>query len=173
MLRLTLLFASVVLLSALALAFFISLTGRSLDMWVMFVMQGAVIGAVANTVLQMWRLGIRDGFGLVPRWSKVVLPVLAVTGAGLMATNLLRAMPSSSPSGQAVSSYSANTRGGECVATYNRTEVVVVPMEACEALARTGSFVFVGGWLLFGAAGLWLALLVTNARVGGTLARSP
>jgi len=172
MLRLTLPFASVALLSALALALFISLTGRSLDMWVMFVMQGAVIGAVANAVLQMRRRGIRDGFGLVPRWSKVVLPVVAVTGAGLMATNILRAAPRLSPSSQVVSSYSANTHGGECVATYNRTEVVVVPMEACEALARTATFAFVGGWLLFGSAGLWLALLVANARVGALRDRS-
>ena len=59
-----------------------------------------------------------------------------------------------------------------CRLTYNRTEVVVVPMESCEALAKTGSLAFVGGWLLFGSIGLWFALVVANARAGGPRDRS-
>jgi hypothetical protein len=163
MLRLTLPLAAVALLGGLASLVVVAVGGRSLNGWLVPLMQAVVIAALANALWQARRRGITSGFALVPAWTKVVLPMVAVAGGGLMATNLIGAMPRVSPSGQKVHSYSASAASGECRATYNKTENLVVPMKACEALARTASLAFVGAWLLFGSVGLWFALLVANA----------
>ena len=84
-------------------------------------------------------------------------------GGILSIVTLSGAMPLTTSSGVAVSSYNAEAIvAGVCCFTYNRVEVVVRPINECRAFEKTASLVVAGGLLLFAAVGVWLAHLETG-----------
>lgn len=142
-------------------------SGEALGMWVMFPMQVLVIVSFANALRQVRKHRIRNYLAIRPSAAAVPLVVAVLVGAGMMMTNILSGMPRVSPSGESVHAYSANATGGECRATYNKVEHAVLPMKACDDMARHMSLAFNGAWLLFGAISLWFAMLVKEPRLEG------
>jgi asparagine N-glycosylation enzyme membrane subunit Stt3 len=93
----------------------------------------------------------------VPAALLIALSVMLAAGLISIAYGFANVMPAKSPTGEAVSQFSANFEGGICYATYNRGLPVRMPSAFCDDFIRQFSVAFCGFWLVGSAIANWAA----------------
>jgi hypothetical protein len=125
-------------------------------MYFAFPMQAGVILAVAY-LFRQYRKNLCKWDQAVPSLLYVVVPLMVFCGVIAIAYGFSNAMPSRTPSGEFVSSYSANFENGVCQVVYIKVQSFVMPAHICTDFVRKLGTAFCGFWLIGSAIINWFS----------------
>ncbi len=127
-----------------------------LFMYFAFPMQAGVILA-AGYLFRQHRKKLCKWDQVVPSLLYPALLLMILCGAIAIAYGFTNAMPSRTPAGEFVSSYSANLENGVCRVVYNKVQSFEMPAQICTDFARKLGTAFCGFWLVGSAIINWFA----------------
>jgi hypothetical protein len=137
--------------------------GAAVASWLVFLLGAGIVVSFGIQILRVRRE--QRQFALsqyLPPHVQTAVVIAGAAGGILFLVNMLGAMPPKTPSGVAVSAFSAEAIAGVCRLTYNGVETVVRPISECQSFEKKGSLIVSGAFVLFSAVGVWLAHLATG-----------
>ena len=117
------------------------------------------IGIVVSFSILIFSKKSKDNWkGSVPIYLQILLPIVTITGLGILINGFSNVMPAISPSGEPARHLNAYFENGECLAVFNKNSPVKVPVEFCMNFRFHFALIFCGGWLLFSAPIYWVSM---------------